>query len=348
MNKTLLSLIFTVLLVVWLASGALGDDPQVESTNANANNFSVRVVSSEEQVHRLVVELRGRLDADKEVLVAAKLQGQVIATPNREGSQVKAGDVLCEIEAGDRYYQLERAESALRLAELEYEGVSRLTTGGLQSDLALANAENSLAAARLAARQAELAVSYLKITAPFDGIVEQLLTDEGSYIKSGMACARMLDVTPMIFSAQVSESQVAYLSSGQAGTVEIGEAHTVPASVRFIASQADQITRNYTIESVLSLDESLPAGLTAKMRIQLAEVPAHLLAPSVLSLSTNGVLRVKIVNDQSRVEYVPVSLVDETAQGIWVSGLPQRARVIAVGGEFVAEGDQVTVEVVEG
>ena len=348
MNKTLLSLIFTVLLVAWLASGALGEDPQLDTSVTSDENFSVRVVSSEAQAHQLMVELRGRVDADKEVLVAAKLQGQVISTPNREGTMVKAGDVLCEIEAGDRFYQLERAESAVRLAELEYEGVSRLTTGGLQSELALANAENALAAARLAARQAELAVSYLKITAPFDGIVEQLLTDEGSYIKSGMGCARMLDVTPMIFSAQVSESQVRYLSLGQEGSVEIGDSLAVSSSLRFISSQADHITRNYTVESVLSIDESIPAGLTAKMRIQLAEVEAHLLAPSVLSLSTNGVLRVKIVNDQSRVEYVPVSLVDETSAGIWVDGLPQRARVIAVGGEFVAEGDQVSVELIEG
>jgi hypothetical protein len=73
MNKTLLSFIFTVLLVVWLASGALGDDPQLDDSVASGENFSVRIVSSKAQAHQLMLELRGRVDADKEVLVAAKI-----------------------------------------------------------------------------------------------------------------------------------------------------------------------------------------------------------------------------------------------------------------------------------
>jgi multidrug efflux system membrane fusion protein len=51
---------------------------------------------------------------------------------------------------------------------------------------------------------------------------------------------------------------------------------------------------------------------------------------------------VKTVDDNNIVVFHPVSLLDDTPEGIWVSGLPDTARIILRGQEYVSAGQTVT------
>ncbi|MCH8188922.1 MAG: hypothetical protein IIB66_09540, partial [Proteobacteria bacterium] len=68
---------------------------------------------------------------------------------------------------------------------------------------------------------------------------------------------------------------------------------------------------------------------------------AHLLSPAALTLNDEGVLGVRIVVPGNTVRFVPVKIIDDTADGIWLSGLPSVADLITVGHEFVRDGDRV-------
>ncbi|NVK10867.1 MAG: efflux RND transporter periplasmic adaptor subunit [Gammaproteobacteria bacterium] len=349
MNKLVLSIIFSVLLVIWLASGADVERQIGTQLVAPSTVFQVDSFASEAQLHQRSVTIRGRIDADKSVVLRSKIAGQVVATYFREGESVAEGDVICELELGDREIAAERAASAVRLAEIEYRGSLQLRSGGLQSELAMANAEDRLAAARLAKQQADLALEYTKIRAPFDGIVESLHAEKGAYLRPADVCAQILDVTPFIFSGLVSEDVVRFLAPGDQGRVLVEGLEAQTAQLRFVAHQADQVTRNYQVEAIIQNEQttSVRAGLTAALTIPLNELLAHRIPASIISLDANGQLRVKAINDQSEVVYYFVDLIDETREGLWVTGLPDRVRLITTGSEFVAEGDVVDYRIGE-
>ena len=58
-------------------------------------------------------------------------------------------------------------------------------------------------------------------------------------------------------------------------------------------------------------------------------------------MNDEGVLGVRIVVPEDTVRFVPVKIIDDTADGIWLSGLPSVADLITVGQEFVRDGDRV-------
>ena len=107
------------------------------------------------------------------------------------------------------------------------------------------------------------------------------------------------------------------------------------------ASSADPATRSFAIEIELpNADGSLRDGLTATATVNLGTAPAHLLPQSVLTLDDQGVLGVRSVVDNV-VEFHPVTIIGDTREGIWVTGLPPRVDVITVGQEYVVPGQKV-------
>jgi len=77
------------------------------------------------------------------------------------------------------------------------------------------------------------------------------------------------------------------------------------------------------------------------MAVPLQEVMSYQISPAVLALDDAGQVGVRIVNTNKVVEFHPVQVVRESAEGVWVSGLPPEIDLITVGQEFVADGDKV-------
>ena len=85
----------------------------------------------------------------------------------------------------------------------------------------------------------------------------------------------------------------------------------------------------------------VPAGLSAELRIVTGTVSAHFVSPALLSLEGNGSLAVKTVGAGGVVASHPVQVVRAESGGLWVSGLPAKARIITRGQGFVRSGDKV-------
>jgi len=119
--------------------------------------------------------------------------------------------------------------------------------------------------------------------------------------------------------------------------------------VRYIARTADEQTRTYRIElDIPNPQHTIRAGMTTLVRLPLATVPSHFLSPSILSLDDSGTLGVKIINGESTVRFLPVTIISAEADGYHVAGLPERVTLITVGHEFVTDGEAVTPVHVDG
>ena len=81
------------------------------------------------------------------------------------------------------------------------------------------------------------------------------------------------------------------------------------------------------------------------MFVPLREVLAHLIPSYLISLNDEGELGVKILKDRE-VKFSNIQIVEDTIEGLWVTGLPKKATVITVGQEYVINGQVVNAEIV--
>ena len=346
-------------LILWLASGLWEDqtvasEPTLaaESVGAeqvpNATQSRVRVALKQAQPRIQSVVLRGRTEAKRNVEVTAEISGQIVKRSVERGQQVRQGQLLCEIATDDRAMAVEEAQAALEQAEIENEGSLELASRGLLSEVAIAASAARREAAEAHLERQKLNLARTRITAPFDGVVEDLHLDEGDYAMPGDACATLIDLDPMLVAAQVTEEQVEYLRVGSLvkGSTRVGR--PLEGELSFIGNQSDPVTRTYTVEiTVDNEDYSLRSGLTVSLRVMLDEVKAHDIAPSLLTLNEQGEMGVRLIDANSRVVFSAVKIIEEGPDGMWVTGLPDTAAVITVGQEYVAAGTIVSPVYVE-
>ena len=355
MSKNVISAsIVAVVLLLWLGSGlfigdhapaehpaiALQQQADPDAGNAEASKVRAEVVKSRARTRYLV--LRGRTQSKRVVEVKAEIAGKVISRPVERGTRVEAGDMLCELAVDDRAAAVSEAEAALEDARIQYQGILKLKEQGLQSETAIASAAARQETARAQLHRQVLNLERTRITAPFGGMVEDLHMNIGDYAVMGAPCATLIDLDPMLISADVTEAEVESLDLGDrvSGLISVGR--EIEGVVTFIGKQSDPVTRTYPVEiTVDNADYNIRSGLTVRVRIGLGEVQAHQISPALFTLNDKGDLGVRTLDKSGRVEFRSIRIIEDGPGGVWVTGLPKTTRLITVGQEFVSTGEKV-------
>ncbi len=345
-------------LALWMGSGWLSSNQggsrelqnsaqaQSLSQSAGADTKTatnrVRVAVLDSQLRTREVVLRGRTESKRIVDVKAEITGNIVSRPVERGMQVTKGDLLCEIAVDDRAVALQEAKAALETADIELKGSEKLKERGLLSDVDIARVQARKATALAQLRRQELNFSKTRITAPFTGLVEELHMNVGDYAVSGAACATLIDLNPMLVHADVTEAEVEALAQGQAVTGATSVGRELAGVVSFVGKRSDPVTRTYPLEiTVDNQDYSIRSGLTVSMRIGVENVAAHKIASSLLSLNDAGEMGIRILDETNKVMFSPVEILEDGAEGLWITGLPDTVNLITVGQEYVAIGEFV-------
>ena len=112
--------------------------------------------------------------------------------------------------------------------------------------------------------------------------------------------------------------------------------------VTFLSRSADELTRTFRVEvTVENPDLAISDGQTAEILIAADGRLAHLIPQSSLTLDDDGLIGVRTVNPDNVVRFYPITVLRDTANGVWVDGLPETVDIITVGQEFVVDGVSV-------
>ena len=301
----------------------------------------VQVIESRAAPGETRLILRGRTEATRNVEVAAETTGRVISEPLRRGSQVEAGQVLCRLDPGVRQAELAEAQAALTEAQVDAAAATQLKEKGFTAETTLRGAEARLEAAEARLDAVEWDISRLEIKAPFDGVLESDTAELGAFLIPGMHCANVIDLSEIKVTAFVSEQAVEKLSVGQPAFARLINGETAQGEISFLSRMADTETRTFAVEvSLANPDGRLRDGMTAELAVGLPAQPSHLIPQSALTLNDAGDLGVRI-DDDGVARFVAVRIIGETPDGIRVTGMPDIARVIVIGQEFVRNGRAV-------
>ena len=343
-----------VLLLAWLASGQLNQEPVVfdpsiaERNEQDLNQLNdqtptrVRVVQSQAQLKTRYASVRGKTQNKRTVKVRTEIQGRVVNRAVERGQSVAANQLLCGLSVDDRQAALVESQQRVNQARIDYDGAKQLRAKGYNSESAIAAAKANLATARAELKRRDLALQKTEIRAPFAGFVEDVHLEIGDYAQPGTACATLVDLNPMLLVGRVSERVVLNIEPGIEAIGELADRSVVRGPINFVGQQDDPATRTYAIEVELNNESGkLRSGMTTQIRIPVEEAFAHKISPALFSLDNEGGYGVRVVNNDDRVEFYSVTIVAEDEDGVWVSGLPNTSNIITVGQELVISGERV-------
>ncbi|MGE0341095.1 MAG: efflux RND transporter periplasmic adaptor subunit [Xanthobacteraceae bacterium] len=353
------AILLVLLAVVWIGSGMLLPHHEAPAATATqqqaAQKFRVAVVTANTERYQPQLVLSGRTEADKKISIVARTQAIITELRVKRGDRVKAGDVLAVLMDDGRNAQLQQARALVLQRKAEYEARSRLIEQGNLPKLELNNIASQLRAAEAALAQAEAEVERIRITAPWDGVVDQVSAEQGQYLMmmpsmGGSAgpneIARMIALDPIIAIVEVSEKRLGGIRLGEPAELRLVSGEIVKGKVRYISKSASATTRTYRVDiEAANPDNKIADGITAEVAISMATVEATKVPRSALVFSAQGKLGVRAVTAENKVVFIPVELVSDEQQSMWVKGIPNGARVIVQGQDFVRE-DQVVEAVI--
>lgn len=331
------------LLCLWVSSGMLAADEGEQQTQVTGKTplAKVRVSTMQADQMNREITLYGRTEPDRSVTLRAEVQGQVIDIFAQEGQQVSAGQKLLALDANDLQQRLASAMALLQQRKIELEGAKRLGQKGYQSQATLAEAEANIEAAKADVEALELAIDNTLILAPFDGVINERFVEVGDLLRDGDEIASVVDLNPLVISADVTENHVQQLALGQSAIGRIVSGERLIGKVRYISSVSNKGTNTFNIEvEVDNSERKYVAGMSTELSIPLEQLWAIKITPAVMALDERGNLGVKTIENQ-RVKFTPIDMVKSDSEGVWLAGLGQQADVITLGHGFVRDGDEV-------
>lgn len=349
-NLTIATLI-VIILTAWMVFGSIGAEKEATSSaqaeRAKENEEkplpSVRVRDSFAEEFAAEVTLRGKTLPSRQSTLKAEIGGQILEILAPRGTEVKAGDPLIKIDPQNLPEQLEAAQAILTQRELEFDAAKKLRSSGYQSETRLAEAAAALATAKNNLAATDIALANTIITAPFDGVFNERAVEEGEFVAIGDPVAHFLALHPMIVTAEATEQEIQKINADSPAVAQIGDA-IVKGRIRYLSKAANSDVRTYTVELEFdNADLSFESGMTADIVATTATQMAHKVTPAILFLSadTNGELGLKTVDTGNIVNFHKAKIIGTANDGVWVTGLPDKVKLITVGQGFVVPGKPV-------
>lgn len=259
----------------------------------------------------LVIEFSGPLVAPRTAVVRAKAAGTLLALRVGEGSRVKAGQPLGDIDLADlqsrvteRSASVESAQAALAEAERQHAANVGLASQNFISPTALQSSQARLEAARaqLKSVQAQLAtvrlgVKEAALVSPIAGIVGKRHVVPGEKVSAEQQLLTVVDLSSLELAGSVGTHEVSQLKAGQPVQVMVeGSVQPVTGRIERIAPAAEAGTRSIGV--VVSLDnrkEQFRAGQYAMGKVVLADETKRLTLPASAIGSTSGQEQVWVI-----------------------------------------------------
>ena len=321
--------IFLFFASIWMISGFFVEK-EIPTKQVVIEETTVREMKQSAQPLARNIILKGSAEADKNVQLRAETSGQVIGLPVAQGQFVKKGSPICQIFVGDK-------DEVAKEASLNYETAKKLFDEGLYSN-------SQLQSAKARYERAFQDLDFASVKAPFDGIVDRIDLDVGDFLPRQGVCATVLDLNPILISAEVSENDMSEISLGSSAKVELNNGKVFEGNVKFISSSANPVTRTFRVEiSVPNPESEIKDGMTSEVTLKGTERLAHLVPVSVLRLDSNGDLGIRTIDGDGLVAFRSIELIEDTSRGAWISGLDTISTIITVGQDYVSQGEKVSI-----
>lgn len=341
------------------------DGQENPQQHAQAPQVSVHIVKSAPLA--VTTELPGRTDAYRVAEVRPQVSGIILHRNFTEGSDVKAGDSLYQIDPAtyEAAYdnakgELVKAQAAANIAHLTVKRYVPLVgtqyVSKQEYDQAVATAQQadaSVVAAKAGVESARINLAYTKVTSPINGRIGKSSVTEGALVTNGQATAlaTVQQLDPIYVDVTQSSSdfmrlkQQTSLQKGDTSSVELlmenGQPYPLKGTLQFSDVTVDESTGSITLRALFpNPQHMLLPGMFVRARIDEGTQPDAILVPQQgVTRTPRGNATVLVVNDKNQVESRTV-VAPQAIGDRWLitEGLKNGDRVIISGLQKVRPG----------
>lgn len=322
----------------------------------------------------VTTELPGRTSAFRIAEVRPQVDGIVLKRNFNEGSDIKAGSSLYQIDPATYQAAYDSAKGNVARAKAASE-IAHLTVKRYQSlvgtqyvskqefDQAVANAKQAdadLMSAQAAVESARINLAYTKVTSPIDGRIGKSSVTEGALVTNGQAAAlaTVQQLDPIYVDLTQSSNdflqlkqamEEGSLTKNRTSSVKIvmdnGKTFPYNGKLEFTDVTVDESTGSVTLRAVFpNPNHQLLPGMFVRARVDEGIRPDAILIPQQsVTRTPRGDALVMVVNEQNKVETRPV-VASEAIGNQWLidSGLNPGDKVIISGMQHIKTGATVT------
>ena len=225
-----------------------------------------------EKVFNSYMEAQANLKTRKNVLILPEFQGTLEQIFVNEGQNVKKGKLLAEINDSGLKEQLEQLTIQANFAKENFERTERLWNNNIGSEIQFLKSKTDFESSQKMVEQMKDRLAKTKIYAPFDGEVDEIISNQGSNLIPGVSqILRLVNLDKIYAEASVSEKYISFIEEGTEAIVQ------VPLLGKEIKSQIIQTgnfinpsNRTFRVEvPVENIDNRIKQNLDAKIKINI-------------------------------------------------------------------------------
>ncbi len=348
------------LLPLWpvLPLAGVGPALAADATTAKAA-LTVQVVAPQPGEWTSALAVNGNIAPWAEAIIGSQVNGlRLVEVLAQVGDSVKAGQLLARFDEAPVLLDLAQARAAVQEAQAQ---LGEATANALRArslgstgvvsaqQLGQVEAAEAVARARLATAQAmvgsqELRLQHTRVLAPDGGWISARSATLGAVAGPGTELFKLIRQARLEWRAEVPAAELLRVKPGTAARLTTPSGAVVQGTVRKVSPAVDLQTRNALVYVDLKTSESgdARAGMFARGELRF-DARRALMLPSSAVLLREGFDVVLVVDTQQRVRQTKVKVLAREGEQVAVEGLDTKARVVARGGAFLADGDAVRV-----
>lgn len=219
---------------------------------------------------RHFTEVQGDVATKENILIYPEFSGLLRQVYVKEGQKVNKGAILARIDDGGLSSQLAQIEAQATLAKTTFERQKRLWEQNIGSEIQYLEAKTNYEAAQNSVNQIKTQVGKTVVRAPFTGVIDQVISDQGVVVNPGQnALFRLVNLDNMYVQASVPENYLGKIKKGTAVVVEIAAiGQEFEGVVRQVGNFINPDNRSFQIEVALPNKEGqIKPNLIATVRL---------------------------------------------------------------------------------
>ena len=226
----------------------------------------------QQTIFNTYIEAQANLKTRKNVLILPEFQGTLEKVFVSEGQKVKKGQLLAEINDSGLNEQYEQMVIQAEFAKENFERTQRLWDNNIGSEIQYLKSKTDYEASKKMVDQMKDRLSKTKIYAPFDGEIDEIISNVGSSLIPGVSqILRLVNLDIIYAESFVSEKYISFISEGTEAIVQIPLLNMeYRSSVNQTGNFINPNNRTFRIEvPVENFDNRIKQNLDAKIKINI-------------------------------------------------------------------------------
>ena len=276
---------------------------KIEALDTTKKAPLITTIIAKKELYNHFLELQGNVTTKNLVVIYPEYSGTLTNVYVKEGQKVVKGQVLAKIDGGGLAQQLVQVQIQADLAKTTFERQKRLWDQKIGSEIQYLQAKTNFEAQEKAVEQLKKQVARTVVKAPFSGIIDDVITEQGTVVAPGQSpLFRIVNLNNMYIETEIPEKYITSISKNKNVLVTfpiLGE--SIQTKIRQTSNYINPANRTFKAEiGIPNKNKSIKPNLTAKLKINdYVNKNAILIPLSIISEDANGEQYVYIISEKN-------------------------------------------------